>query len=259
MQKNKVSKRCACQPKRTPLRALAFALTFLVLMLYLTVDAIFSPWNDGGERVIVPDFCGGDASLAKDYEWLDVTVEYRHDETRPAGTVLSQTPAAGLGRRLTADVPHLPLTLYVSLGRAVAYLPDVVGMSAAEATARLREAGFAVFEERRESPYPEGTVYQMTPSPDEELPRGSEVRLLISAGAPQREVRVPDLRGKQRAAALAKIWLAGLRVTEVVEEASFLPAGEVLRQEPPAGSLLLAGGGVRLYVSAGLAGTHADE
>ena len=62
---------------------------------------------------------------------------------------------------------------------------------------------------------------------------------------------MPDLIGRQRAEALVELWMVGLSVEETIEEGSFLPEGEVVRQSPPPGTLLPMGSGVRLYVSRG--------
>lgn len=230
---------------------LLWSLAFLGSAVYLTVDVLFSPRDRGDEVVVVPEFRGACVPNAEEYASLELTVEYRYDASVPEGIVISQSPAAGSRRRLGGELSRCPVTLFVSLGEGSELLPDVCGMPQHTAELRLRELGFSVVSERKESSYPEGEVYATSPHAGVRLPRGSEIRLTVSDGVRKTDVAVPSLCGLQRSEALVRLWMARLSAIAVEEVDSLAPPGEVVSQSPPAGARVIVGSGVRLYVSRG--------
>ncbi|QSB14760.1 Stk1 family PASTA domain-containing Ser/Thr kinase [Natronosporangium hydrolyticum] len=97
---------------------------------------------------------------------LDVTVEDRAS-SEPSNTVVETDPEAG------EDVlPGDEVTIYVSQGN-IASVPDVVGLSEAEARGRLEGAGFTVNTDNADSspssPDQAGTVAGQNPSSGEEV------------------------------------------------------------------------------------------
>ena len=80
-----------------------------------------------------------------------------------------------------------------------------------------------------------GNVISTMPAADAEVPVGAIVDLLVSEGpAP---VLVPTCVGLTRTAAEAAIVAAGLTVGTVTEQYdAFVPAGEVMDEEPDAGT-----------------------
>ncbi len=128
-------------------------------------------------------------------------------------------------------------------------VPNVVGLTEAQATAQLEGLGFEV--EREEGPsteHDEGRVAEQSPREGTELARGETVTITISTGPP--EVEVPRVIGMTFEEAVSTLENLGLRArrTNVFSER---PAGEVVRQDPPAGELVIEGSIVRLRVSQG--------
>lgn len=225
------------------------SLCLLLLGSWVVFDFLFQPFGERTVTVQIPQLCGARYERAELLEWMDVKAEYRYDSDVESGVILAQSPRAGSFRKLSAQNPKCAISVVVSLGEQTVEMPDVMGMDFREAEADLRERGLTVAVERVESTYPTGTVFSAEPRVGTRLPVGSKVTLSVSAGMPQISVRVPDLRGMSRSDALVQLWLSQLAVGEVIEESSDAPDGAVIRQSHQAGSLVLAGTKVNLYIS----------
>lgn len=135
-------------------------------------------------------------------------------------------------------------------------VPDVVGMTEAEAKVKLENEEFVVVKEYEESPSVEkGNVISQSPLAATNAARKSEVTIVVSSGKTEVEVTVPDLTGKDEDAAKAALEAAGLTCTSTMEENSnTVSAGYVCRQSIEAGAKVLEGANVDLWISLGPAG-----
>ncbi|MBR3895027.1 MAG: PASTA domain-containing protein [Clostridia bacterium] len=229
----------------------AALLSFLALLCaaWLTFAALFSPAKENTVTLEIPDLCDKPLASATLDGRFEVEIEYRYDTKAPAGTVLSQSPAAGSRRKLTRENPQCTLSLTVSLGKEAVTLPNLVGKDARDAAAELRKLGLAVETVTVNSAYRAGTVLSSLPKAGTRLPKGETVVLNVSGGIPTGTVTVPDLAGLSRSDALIALWTAQLAVREVVEVDSDAPAGSVIRQSHRPGTVVAAGTGMTLYVS----------
>ena len=96
----------------------------------------------------------------------------------PEGTVVAQNPTGGVARRGSS------VGLDVSEGPrppAREPVPDVVGLTQAEASSELRAAGFrvTVFREATPDPAEEGVVIRQEPAAARQAPRGSTVTVYV--------------------------------------------------------------------------------
>lgn len=233
-------------------RRIAIGLLILLLaVVWITLDSQLGILHRTRARSVeIPNWCGAQIETLEAKDWMDVSVEYRYDDTAPAGTVLSQTPAGGARRKLTGTQSTCPVHLIVSLGRESCRLPETVGREVREVLAELRGYGLRVECVTEASPRPSGTVLFMEPHAGQELPRGATVTLMVSAGQPTQTVRVPDTRGMSRADALLCMHMAQLTVEHVVEIAADGEVGTVVRQSHQPDTVVLAGTRVTLYVCA---------
>jgi serine/threonine-protein kinase len=99
-----------------------------------------------------------------------------------------------------------------------------------------------------ESDLPEGTVIEQNP-PAGEVAAGSTVTLTVSIG--QGEVEVPNVVGQDRVSAAARLARAGFEVATVSEPSDTVAADNVIRTDPPAGTLADNGSKVTMVVSSG--------
>ena len=142
------------------------------------------------------------------------------------------------------------VTLSVSSGPAIVAVPEVSGLTQAEATKRLESAGFGVTVQQRFSKtVHKGLAIGTEPGAGTQLSTAQPVTLLISRGV--NSVTVPDVVGLDDQAALAALQNAGLSGTEVQRD-STEPQGEVLSQSPGAGKRVPRGIQVTIFASTGV-------
>lgn len=163
------------------------------------------------------------------------------------GTVLSQTPEAGMSvRRGTA------VDLVVAGGIPDVRVPDVVGLEQEEAVAALEDAGFDVrTTEAPSNAVASGQVIQQTPAAGQTVPRGTTVGIVISTGPQVENVRIPNVVGLTRADAEAALEDAGLRIAAVENPSADVAEGVVMSQLPAAGDSVAVGTTVGIVVSSG--------
>lgn len=160
------------------------------------------------------------------------------------GRVISQSPRGGSRAEKGSRV-----AIVVSSGPGSAALPNVAGLTAAQAIDRLRAAGFKPSRtEQPSSKVAKGKLIGTEPPAGTELQVGSPVSVLVSSGPAQ--VKVPDLSGDSRSGAEAALSAVGLEVGTVSEQVSpGATVGSVLAQSPKAGSSVEAGSAVNLTVA----------
>lgn len=168
-----------------------------------------------------------------------------HHATAPKNSVLGQTPAPGVKSQKGNEV-----TLDVSLGARRGTVPNVVGMSRADAVKAIEAAGFDTAEDvtERLSQRPRGEVLASTPRPGVTLQQPSIVRLTVSAGPDA--IGVPSLVGMPVEDALALLGQLGLVAGETrFDETGRQPEGFVSAQRPGANAPTTPGSTVTLTVS----------
>ena len=134
--------------------------------------------------------------------------------------------------------------------QTTATLPNVLGTQHVQAGARLERLGVVVDSFPIPGSARAGTVVAQSPGPGSEVGPGSLVRLDVSLGPGERaQVAVPDVTGRPARAARSRVREAALTVQTIVRDApSREEVGEVLAQQPAAGTLAPALSQVHLYV-----------
>ena len=171
------------------------------------------------------------------------------DEDVPAGSVVAASPAPG--SPAPDDEGRVPkqtaIDLVVSDGPAPRVVPEgIVGVTLEEAQAALGAVQLvAEPTEEYSSSIDKGVVIRSDTAPGSELPRGSAVVLVVSAGP--EPIVVPDVTGSTGTAAAAELESRGFTVSGI--EGS--PSGTVLATDPPAGESRLPGAQVRIFTRSG--------
>jgi eukaryotic-like serine/threonine-protein kinase len=126
-------------------------------------------------------------------------------------------------------------------------VPNVVGQTQVVATTALQNAGLAVGPVTTQiNAQADGTVLKTDPAAGQKAAKNSRVALVVSAGPP---VTVPNVVGKQLAAANQDLQQAKLRSTVTSYVASNKPSGTVLTQTPVSPQRVKSGTLVKLTVS----------
>lgn len=183
--------------------------------------------------------------------WNIVISAERSDEVALGG-VIRTSPAAGAMLREGDD-----FTLVISEGPTLAVVPDVTGLSQADAVAALEAQGLLVVETiRDDDSVPAGSVVSwiVTEQPNllagSQVLKGTQVAITVSGGPVLRAV--PNLIGRSEADALAE--LAAVQLVAQRNDDVFsgdIAAGLVAAQEPQPAVQLSRGDVVAFSVSKG--------
>ena len=243
------------EPQKRNGAFIAVMLLLLAVMagvLFLLAQAL-GVFESGDEEPVatkpVPNVVGQQEEAARAAlieEGFTVRTEFEENPDFEDGEVSAQNPTAGTELEEGGEV-----TLTVSSGEQRVQLPDVTGLSAADARSVLGDAGFRdirpepVFDPDVEP----GEVVAQNPAAGEEAPLSATITLQISQGAEERPV--PDLAGRTAGEAEGILSQQGFEVAQALENSASVPQGTVIRSNPVAGTVLEVGQTVTLVVSAG--------
>jgi beta-lactam-binding protein with PASTA domain len=170
--------------------------------------------------------------------------------TVPVGCIIGQDPAAG-----ASVAPGTAMLLSVSTGPQTVIIPNVVGMTQANAGSALASAGLVTgtITQTNSSTVASGNVISQSPAAGVSSTAGTPVNLTVSLGpAPVVINTVPDVVGMTQANAENAITSAGLTVGYVFYlSSSTVPVGCVIGQYPAAGAPVDQGAAILISVSVG--------
>lgn len=225
---------------------------WIALLSTLLIIGLGTAWALGlfkvVPKVVVPNLIGMTEQQATDalkaVKLAVGPVKYEYSE-EPSGTVLRQEPNAGV------EVPEgSEIALVFSKGVQLFPVPNLVGLSEAEALAELRKAGFELNTILREfSDEPDGNVIRQSPAANTQAPEGALITIVVSKGTELR--KIPSVVGKSRGDATAQLKAAGFGVKVVEEFSDTVEKGVVISQSPDGNASLEVGGVVTIRVSKG--------
>ncbi|MFL6099348.1 MAG: Stk1 family PASTA domain-containing Ser/Thr kinase [Actinomycetales bacterium] len=233
-----------------PNRAGAYVLLTLAALAAIAVLLfVFGPKLFGGDKgptkVAVPTVtnltqAAAQAELTK--VGLKSTVTEAPSDTVEKGQVASQDPTAG-----TKVDPNTTVALTVSAGPNKVRVPDVSGMSKADATQELEAAGLKVSttDTVESAAQDAGKVIDTDPPGGQTVDKNSSVALHLASG----KATVPNVVGQDNLTAAQKLTAAGFKVKQQLAP-SDQPANQVIAQDH-AGDVLKRGQTVTLTVSNG--------
>jgi eukaryotic-like serine/threonine-protein kinase len=226
------------------------AILALLLLAALTWTGYFLLQDrlDGNAapQIGVPDLVGMSLDGAREKVGNDFEVEVAKSVSgeRPVDTILGQSPGTGKaekGSTISVDV----------VGTRVSDVPDVVGSGRAEAERVLKDAGFEVQVDERESSFDDqNRVMGQDPSGGTPAEVGSGVTITVGTGPSS--VPVPRLYGKTPAQADSVLQGAGLSLGTVSRDYnSDVAQGSIYFQNPSGGENVEPGTAVAVAVSLG--------
>jgi beta-lactam-binding protein with PASTA domain len=172
--------------------------------------------------------------------------------TGVVGSVIAQLPGAGKqltrGSQVGIEIAEAPEPAPPSTVK----VPNVIGMTQANAEAALSGAGLAPAFVTQQNSVPAGQAFAQEPAGGTSAGAGSAVIVSISNGAAPKPATtpVPNVVGKTQSAAISALSSAGLKY-RVLQEYNAATKGNVFQQAPPAGSQVAPGTEVAIAVSMG--------
>ncbi|MBC3804734.1 Stk1 family PASTA domain-containing Ser/Thr kinase [Acetobacterium fimetarium] len=240
-------------PKETASRkkkrkiALFSVLAAVALIALATVAYSFF----SGKNVSVPDIKGktvAEATTALQKVGLNLEVEKEvYNADVATGLIITQNPESATELKSGKTVK-----VTVSRGVKTGTVPNVIGMSEAEAVKAIEAANFVVGEIKREynNNYNSDIVFQMSPTGNTTANEGTKVTISVSKG--EDVLTVTSVVGQTETDAKNTITNAGLNVGTVTYEASSEYAeGMVIKQTPSDGTQVARNSNVNLVVSSG--------
>ncbi|MDR3685841.1 MAG: PASTA domain-containing protein [Coriobacteriia bacterium] len=185
----------------------------------------------------------------------------------PLGIVVAQLPSG----HSVAEAPRkkgslwwlwtlLVIAVLVAMGGGIYYylnrtaaVPNVVGLSQAQAEQAITAAGFklgSIATTQTISASEVGKVTTQTPSPDTQVKLIDQVNIVVSGG--QKLFSIPDVTAKSQAEARSILTSAGLQVSSSTAYSTTVPKDSVISQSPGAGEKVPSGTTVGLTVSLGV-------
>jgi RHS repeat-associated protein len=220
-------------------------------------SAITITVSSGPTSVAVPDVVGMPQTAAATGiagVGLAPSITQTNDPIIAAGLVISQAPVAG-----TQVPPGSGVNLTISLGSAVATIPNVVARNLAGAVSSIIGAGLnlGTVSSVYDATVANGIVISQSLAGGTTVGLGTQVNLVFSLGPQPTPVPVPSVVGRTEAEALANIAAASLVVGTISRVSDpTVPAGYVIAQVPANTSSALPGSIVDLTVSIGPAGSN---
>jgi serine/threonine-protein kinase len=170
---------------------------------------------------------------------------------RPGGRALGYTLLAFAVLAVFVLALLFGRELFNNTGGEPVRVPDVLGLSQAEAQQRLVARGLAVgdVKETSHDNIPRGDVISQTPEPNTTLERGGTVNLEVSTGPP--ETAVPRLLGLSLDEASSALREADLKLGSTERVPSREDRGTVTKANPAEGTAVPAGTQVNLQIANG--------
>ena len=208
--------------------------------------------TEKSETVKVPDLVGmTEKEAVEKLDKIDLKLKVVSEEESDKydkGVVISQKTASGTKVPRGSTVP-----VVLSSGKVEEItIPDVSGMEEDEAKQKLKDAGF----KKTDSEYtydetaPEGTVIETSPAIGTKVPADQTVIVKVSKGS--ESVSVPNIVGMTKDAAMNKLGSVGLQGSATSKYSDSVPEGQVISQNPYAGTKLATGSTVSYVVSKGV-------
>jgi serine/threonine-protein kinase len=221
-----------------------------LLAVWLGNSIVMPKLVQHGDTVPVPSVVGMPLEQARSVctsAGLAVVEEGRtHSDGLPAGSVVTQTPAAktavkrGRGVRVTT-----------SLGQERVTVPNLRGLTLRQASLQLANAQLVLGRVSRLRSGPSGEVVRATsPHSGAETGRGDSIDVLVTLGAPGGPWLVPSLIGQESNDVRALVEARGFKVGRVTPRtAPGVYPGTVLDQYPPRGAWIRRGETIDLVVA----------
>ena len=234
-------------------------LALILLVLWIGSTGIFTSKKKTTEnttieevkKVGVPKFEGMTVEeaqkLAKE-KGVKISVTYvESDDIEEGDIILSQSVKAG--EEIDAEEE---VELTASATKKLVKVSGVIGLTEAQAKAKLEDEGFEVKREYLNDDEAEiDTVFKQSPEEGTEVQEGETITIYVCIGKDIEEVEVKRLKGMSVSEATDKLKADGLEIGEITEEYSEVEAGKIISQSYTQGQKVPEGTKIDVCVSKG--------
>lgn len=228
-------------PKQKSIHALPVFAGFLCATLLVSVlcgggilMGLFGQYHRSYTGIVIPNVVGQQAEdiQSEQFPHLNWVIEYETNPEVAEGQIISQSPPAGVTRRLYGRDSFCTVYLCVSQATEPYTLENLIGMSQRDALLTLRNHQIsATVTELYSDTVPKGQVLQTIPATGTRLANGAEVTLRVSAGKKETIVSVPNLFGMTETEANSLLASIGLAIGTVNYQSSSRAAGTIITQD----------------------------
>lgn len=232
---------------------------FVFLNGYFLKDLFSDP-----VKVKVDNFVGRyyeDVINDKDYKKIyDFKVTFKVDLEHEYGIILSQDPESGRSKTVSDKGSKIVVELVcaaetVDDQKRLLKVPNIVNHEREEAISMVQDAGFTYsLEQAPSDSITKGYVISTDPVAGAAADEGSEIKIIISTGPETVMIKVPQLKGLSKDAAIAKIESSNLSIGSISTAESDLDAGTVIDQNIAAGTEIEEHTKISITVSSGPSG-----
>ncbi|WP_462334359.1 Stk1 family PASTA domain-containing Ser/Thr kinase, partial [Varibaculum cambriense] len=218
----------------------------------LVIAAALAGWYftlGPGGRVAVPNVAGKTAVQAREVlvkAQFKVNTQREYSDTVAAGKATRTNPKAGQKAKKNSQVD-----LYISRGIEYVKVPDLAGKEGTEAGKLLKAAKLKIAESSEEysDEVEKGKIIATAPEAGTSLRHHSGVKVIVSKG--KEPITLPDFAGKSEEEVTKTLSDLKLKLEKTTEFSDSVPRGQIIGQEPAAGTTVYHGDQVKVRVSQG--------
>lgn len=219
-----------------------------ILVIAATLAGWYFTLGPGG-RVGVPNVTGKTAEQAREMlvnAQFKVNTQREYSDTVAAGKATRTNPKAGQKAKKNSQVE-----LYISRGIEYVKVPDLAGKEGEKAGTLLKEARLKIAESSEEysDEVEKGKIIATAPEAGTSLRHHSGVKVIVSKG--KEPITLPDFAGKSEEEVAKTLSDLKLKMDKTTEFSDSVPRGQIIGQEPAAGTTLYHGDQVKVRVSQG--------
>lgn len=224
-----------------------------LLLALLLVGGVIAAYvvADEMSRSVIPDVVGmtsEEATTELEASGFEVKTTERASDNVDQGDVISQNPQAGRKPKRGTTV-----TIVVSAGKETVTMPDVEGLSQNAAERTLKDLDFTDIDIQKEASetVDNGDVISQSVTPDQEVvPSEVTVTLVVSTGS--NKIELSNLAGYTYEEATTYAEQNNLKIVRRNEYSTNVPANQIIRQLPTAGTAVDPGTELTVIVSQGV-------
>ena len=244
--------------KTTVLVGIFCIILFLVAIVWFMWNYALKGWlaPEGDPQINVPTFVGQmEENVVNNPNYttyFNFSVNHVESDTYEAGYIMDQDPAPD--RSVTVSETGIDVTLTVSSGAEIIYMPNVINKDYREVDVELK--GYGLNLDIVATPTPsddvtEGYVMEQIPTEGTVLTNNMTIYLTYSSGPEIIEKEVPDLKNNTEEQAIAKLDAQNLGHDVQYDYDSTVEKDRVITQDYDPGTLVEEGTVITIFVSLG--------